>query len=206
MLENREIDPAMAGELAKPRWGGATLYYGDFPNGAVHLWSGLHELDWNGQIFLPLGNMIGMSAIEETTDSGTTSLKVQVAGWENIPGYIPADNLGDYSGREAKIWQATVDHDLPALVGEPLLIFDGILDTDETSTVPPTPGTQEAGSKVLSLSIVREDHDLLRSRPWLQTHETQFVLHTPALGQSRDRFFEFAYGVANLNLSPQISI
>jgi len=202
MLRGRTIDPALIESL---RADGVVplglLVYADFPGDPARMWTGLGWLDYEGERWGGVGDLMSVSAFEETTDTGTTVVKVGLGGLEHIPGYSPAA-LGDYVGRAAKITLVIVDHDRPEVLAE-LVTLGGTMDEDETVE---QPGEDGSIGVTTTVTIARRDRDHLLPRPMRMTHEDQRILRPGETGDPVDLFFEFVPALQKANFSPAIDV
>lgn len=164
----------------------AYLFEFDFPTGLARAWTGDFVLDWNGEEWHGVSDWITVKPVEETTDTGAKSLSVTLVGLENTE-YTPAD-LGEYQGRAARIWFCpAVDFGTREVIGDPVPVFYGAMDSDETTD---DPGN---GALAATINIVRADADHLRVRPSRWTYEDQRLRH-PGL---TDKGFEFVAATAS---------
>lgn len=134
----------------------------DFQSGAVRVWSGLGSKTWDGNSYLGLGYLGGVSAIEETTDVKANGVSFQISG---VPSALIATALGDnYQGRTVKLWVAALDSS-GAVISDPYLIFAGRMDNVEVDEGPET--------SVLRVLAESRLVDLQRSKERRFTHEDQ---------------------------------
>lgn len=101
----------------------------DFDGEIERAWTGIGELQWDGHTWYGAGNLGKVSTVEETTELKATGASFQLSG-------IPADLIEDISsapiqGRKAQMYLGFMDEDFQNLILDPVLIFDGRLDTAE---------------------------------------------------------------------------
>ena len=122
----RPIDAAVESATLGQQLSPIALAEFDFTSGFVRVWSGVGNFTWNGAIWTGVGVLGRMSRIEETTELRSVSVEFELSG-------VPSDvltiaNGEGWQGRAAKVWFAALD-DSMALVGEPLQVFSGLMDT-----------------------------------------------------------------------------
>lgn len=122
------LPTASATEAAAPVARPILLAFFDFGGGAVRAWSGVGTLSWNGHDWTGLGTFGEVSAVEETTEVRATGAAFRLSG-------VPPDLLlkvinTPIQGRAAKLWLGFMTEDWN-LLEDPVLIFDGRMDTIE---------------------------------------------------------------------------
>lgn len=125
---------AVTGKAVRP----VLFYEGQYASGTLRLWSGRGTMPWNGQDWTGVGQMIGISPIEEVSDIRAVGFAVSLAGDD---GAILSLNLGAArQGLPGKVWFGAFDA-AGALIVDPFLAFAGrfdvpdILDEGERCTV-----------------------------------------------------------------------
>jgi hypothetical protein len=141
------------------------LFEGEFEGGTVRLWSGLGDLTWNSVIWTGAGNLLGVSAVEETTAVVANGITVSLSG---IPvEWRSAAIDGARQGKPGRVWFGALDA-AGALVADPYMLFAGRLDVPEITF----------GGETFAITITYESRliDLTRPREWRYTHESQQIL------------------------------
>ena len=72
---SRDITPAVAAALNASELQPAIFFEGEFPSGMVRIWTGVGDISWDGKTWTGVGVLLGLGALEETSDvvaSGTT--------------------------------------------------------------------------------------------------------------------------------------
>jgi hypothetical protein len=102
----------------------------DFPSGFVRACGAHADLTIDGQVYLGVGLLGSVSAVEEAAELRSYGLVVQLSG---IPRTLVAASLTEaYQGRRATVWEVPLGSDgLP--VASPILIFRGRMDVMEVS-------------------------------------------------------------------------
>jgi hypothetical protein len=132
----------------------------DFSGGYVRAWSGLGDLTTMSRTFTGLGDLAGISAIEETGEISPRNLTVGLSG---VPSAIIATVLGEnYRGRAGRVWMGFFNSAW-ALLADPDLVFAGRMDTCTIQDDGPT----------CSVSVNLESRlvDLRRPRTRRYSHE-----------------------------------
>ena len=65
---SRDLTPDFAAALADRDLRPVIFFEGEFASGTVRLWSGLGEIGWAGQSWSGAGALLGLGAIEETSE------------------------------------------------------------------------------------------------------------------------------------------
>lgn len=133
----------------------------------VYIWTGIGTLAWNGHDWLGLGNLLEMSAIEETDSIEARGINIKLSG-------VPADQvqlaLSELRTSKRGIIRLALDDGAGGIVANPKIIFRGRLDVgiiDDSDPSSPTIGLQYESELI----------DLERPREWRYTDEHQRLLH-----------------------------
>ena len=95
---------------------------------------------WNSYEWAGIGGALSISPVTDTTDLRAQSYKISVNLFDGS--WFDPTKLGDYNGRDCKIWFGTYDSSLaenaaldtdPRLTLDPYLQIDGTLDHDEAN-------------------------------------------------------------------------
>jgi hypothetical protein len=123
-------------------------------SGTTYIWSGYGNISWDGQTWAGVGDLAGMTAIEETTLVRANGVKFTLAG---VPSALVALALGQArQGTEVSLWVGAVDEDMN-IIADPYKIFSGLMDVPgiiegpETSTI-----TIAAENRLIELERARE--------------------------------------------------
>lgn len=133
-------------------------------SGDVLMWTGLGTITWNGMDFLGAGELGGISAISETTETAAKGITLSLSG---IPIEMVATALSETrQGLPATVWLGAMDAD-GALIADPFPLYAGFTD------VP----TLEDGADTCTVSISVESRliDLERPRVRRYTPEDQHI-------------------------------
>jgi hypothetical protein len=104
----------------------------------LYLWSGFGDLTFNGKNYLGVGNLLSISAVDESTDLTATGASVVLSGIQSTLLAIARDE--DYQGRPITIYLGALD-DTGDLIASPTVLFSGFMDVmtiaeaGETSTI-----------------------------------------------------------------------
>ncbi len=126
-------------------------------------WSGLGELVYDGKTYYGAGTLGKVSTIEETTELRATGASFQLSG-------IPADLVNKISsypiqGKKALMYLGFMDANFSTLIMDPVLIFDGRMDTAEIAD-----GGDTASITVTAESRLR-DLERLRTRRYTDAEQ-----------------------------------
>lgn len=161
------MEAALADQNARP----ALFFRGEFSGGTVHVWTGLGSIDWDGATWTGLGNLVGLTNVEEGQSIEARSVTVSLSG---VPVELVSAALGQArQGLPGQVWLGLLDEDR-ALMADPVAIFSGRLD------VPAITDGQE--TCVIAISYESRLIDLNRPREVRYTHEMQQQLHPGDLG------------------------
>lgn len=133
-------------------------------SGDVLMWSGLGDLVWQGRTYLGAGNLGGISAIGETTETSAKGLTLTLSG---VPSDLVATALSETrQGLPAKVWLGCLTA-TGVMVDDPILLFGGLTDVPMV----------EDGAETCSVSITAESRliDLERPRVRRYTPEDQHI-------------------------------
>ena len=104
----------------------------------LYLWSGFGDLTFNGKNYLGVGNLLSISAVDESTDLTATGASIVLSGIQSTLLAIARDE--DYQGRPITIYLGALD-DTGDLIASPTVLFSGFMDVmtiaeaGETSTI-----------------------------------------------------------------------
>lgn len=171
------IDELMAG-LKRP----LIFFEGAFSEGVVRAWSGLGTIEWDGKTWQGVGDLGGISAVEETTDVRALGVSVSLSG---IPPELVAAVLGETrQGAPGKIWLGFLT-EAGEIVADPAMVFSGRMDVPEI--------TEDGTSAVITIAYESRWRDIERAREWRYTHESQQVFFPG------DRGFEYVPSLQEWN-------
>jgi len=99
---------------------------GYFDSGTTRVWTGVGEIVHDGDVYLGVGNLLGVSEIEETAEVKTTGIEVSLEG-------VSEENVAialteDYQGRILEIVFALMTEE-GAIIPQPTTLFRGRMDT-----------------------------------------------------------------------------
>ena len=104
----------------------------------LYLWSGFGDLTFDGKNYLGVGNLLSISAVDESTDLTATGASIVLSGIQSPLLAIARDE--DYQGRPITIYLGALD-DTGDLIASPTILFSGFMDVmtiaeaGETSTI-----------------------------------------------------------------------
>lgn len=122
---SRDLTLAVADELTQKNLRPIILYEGEFEAGILRLWTGVGELQWNGQTWTGGGIMLGFDTIEETTEIVAAGVNISLSG---LASEVVAAALGQARlGKRGTLWLGLLDA-AGQVIADPLQIFSGLLD------------------------------------------------------------------------------
>lgn len=134
----RAFTAPMLAEIVKQVVSPILLYEGEFDSGLVHLWTGVGTITWNGTLYSGAGQVLGLSAVEETVEVRAASVQVSLSG---LPSALVSTALSfARQGKKGRLWLGFLNSS-GAIIADPYLIFTGLLDvptmdeTGDTSTI-----------------------------------------------------------------------
>lgn len=126
MALTRNVDAALAAELAGPFFHPVILVFLDWPGAPAYAHTGAGDLSWNGQTWQGVGGFADIALPQEDTGQAADPAKLGLVG-------LP-DELDDYLDDDARNVRGTIyfgavtERAGTTLVGEPFPVFDGYLD------------------------------------------------------------------------------
>lgn len=146
----------------------------EFLSGTVRLWTGYGTVMWGGRVWYGGGDLLAISALEQTNDVTAKGATVTLSG-VSLDMVIIAINEAR-QGDRCRMYLGFFNEDW-TLAADPEMIFAGLLDVPQI----------EEGDETASITITYESQliTLMRPREWRYTHESQQQLYPG------DRGFEF---------------
>lgn len=103
-----------------------------FDSGVLRLWSGIGELEWDGEVWHGAGSLGSISAIEETAEIRAVGVVMELSGIpvdaevEDGRTILEVANDESWQGRPAEIYYAVLSG--RSFVGTPVQLFGGMMD------------------------------------------------------------------------------
>lgn len=123
-----DIDAAQLAALDAGHFVGVAFVQMDFAT-PVRLSSLPYDFPWNGYSWKGAGNLGSISAIGENVDLQAAGVSLTLAGLD--PSFISTALAENYQGRPLQIWFCPLNTDTGQLIGAPIRIYAGRLDTME---------------------------------------------------------------------------
>lgn len=165
-MSERGLTASMQVEIAGQVCYPAFFMYADFPSGIVRAWTGTGQIQWDGETWEGLADFLNIDFVTESVDSRSSGVSVTVSGLK--ADFFDPVMVGNYQGRDAKMWFALLDDTTMASVDDPYLMFQGKMDSDEIN--------DDGQSATLKINVENRLSDLLRKRVYRYTHEDQQTL------------------------------
>lgn len=137
-----------------------------FASGPMRLFTGLPgtTYEWNGETWTGIGWLLGMSEIEETTETKATSFSLGTPANEAL---IAQFQLNFRKNRPVTVWQGLKDPSVGSLLEDPIVIAAGLTDLSQIAIDPAKPTiTVSNESRIADLERARvrrytdEDHQI----------------------------------------------
>lgn len=161
-MSSRELSVNVLAELAAGKFSPVHLFEAEFVTGWLRLWTGLGPIAWNGQTWTGAGNLVGVSAITETSDSRAVGITISLSG---MPSSLIALALTE--ARQGKIGRVYLGfiNAAGAVIADPYKSFEGRLDVPEIA--------DQGDTCTISISYESRLIDLERPRERRYTGEDQ---------------------------------
>jgi hypothetical protein len=153
----------------------------DFSGGAVQVWTGTGNITTLGRTFTGLGDLAGISTVEETGEVAPTNLSLELSG---VPSAMISRVLSEnIRGRRVRLWLGFfTEGTLATLVDTPIPLWVGRMDP---------PVIKDNGSTAtITVNCESRLVDLRRPRTRRYTHEEQQRRYPG------DMFFQYTAGLA----------
>jgi len=168
----RNITETFKSAVSSSQVSPALLFYADFNDGAVRAWSGIGDLEWDGNTYTGVGDFGAVDRIDETGDQSARGMSFTLSG---IPSGLITTALTDsYQGRTCSLWLAVFNTSTGAIIADPYLFFSGRMDVMAISD----------GGETASITLTGESRliDLNRPRSRRYTNEDQLIDYPDDLG------------------------
>lgn len=129
-----DMATAIAAKVVRP----VLLVEGQFAGGTLHWWTGVGELSWNAIAWTGVGDLLGVSEVEETDEIKAGGVTFTLSSVKTSAIALALAEMR--RGLPGKVWLALLD-EAGAVVADPKILFRGTLDTcvtrdgGETSTI-----------------------------------------------------------------------
>lgn len=158
----RALSSAMQTAIAATPVRPVLLVEQEFRGATVNLWTGIGPLSWASKNWVGVGDLIGVSELEESADVSAKGVTISLKGIKSSD--ISLALAGMARNKPGKIWMALLDAN-GAVVATPKIMFSGKLDTC----------TVDDGPETCTISIALESEliDLERPREVRLTDQEQ---------------------------------
>jgi len=92
----------------------------------LNVWSGVGDLTYGGETYLGVGDLLGISQIQETSDISASGMNVSITGVKSSFLVIAKDH--EYQGRPITVRLGAFNAS-GSLVSDPIIVFSGFMDT-----------------------------------------------------------------------------
>lgn len=161
---SRDLTAAMLAEITAQALRPVRFFEGEFTGGTLRLWTGHSSINWNGQTWTGAGDLLSMSAIQETAEVRASGFSVTLSGLN--PSIISVALAQARQGLAGRVWEGMLDAS-GAIIADPFLSYEGKLDVPDISD----------GGEICTVSISYEGRliSLERARERRITHEDQQI-------------------------------
>lgn len=122
----RGLDTSQAAAILASHFSGIAFVQLDFTT-PIYLSTLPYPFTWNSIPWVGAGNLGAISPVGENSDLQAQGVSLSLAGVD--PALISTALGEQYQGKGCKIWFAPLDLDTGQLIGNPLQIFNGRIDT-----------------------------------------------------------------------------
>ena len=171
---SRGLTASVLAEIVKSQSRVAIFVEVEFISGTTRLWSGYGDKLLGGNTFNGVGNLLGVTSVEEIDEIKAISMTLSLSG---IPSSSLALALADSrQGKTATVWFAFLDSD-NAIISDEFILFRGRTDVPTIN--------EGADAAIFSLSVENHLIELDRASNIKYTNEDQLLV------DGTDVFFEF---------------
>ena len=175
-MANRGASSAFLTELAKSQNQPCHLAEIVFDNEPIYITDAWTNITWGGHTYTALGHFIGFTDIEESMEVQVANLTAQLSGVDQS--LVSAVLTENYIDRPLRIYKAFLN-DSMAIVADPVLIFEGRMDSPVIEENP------DDGNCTVSISATNAWVDFERKSGRHTNHEEQQIFFPG------DRGFEY---------------
>lgn len=121
----RDLTASFITEIDGNQLSPALLVKFEFASGDVRFWTGYGSKTYNSEEYTGIGDVMGVSTVEEVQDIRATSVTFTLSGLNSS--VISAALQSQYQGRAVTMWFAVLDSS-GALIADPYELFSGRMD------------------------------------------------------------------------------
>lgn len=121
----RNLSASFITEIDSSQLSPALLVKFEFASGDVRFWTGYGSKTYNSEEYTGIGDVMGVSTVEEVQDIRATSVTFTLSGLNST--VISAALQSQYQGRAVTMWFAVLDSS-GALIADPYELFSGRMD------------------------------------------------------------------------------
>jgi hypothetical protein len=165
------------GKLVRP----IIFVFLDFVDDPVYIWSGVGTVSWNGHSWLGVGNLGGVSAVQETADTIAQNITLSLSG-------IPTEYLSDVieaveQNTDVQVWFGFFADD--SVVADPYQVFRGHIDVPTV--------TEGADTSTVSITCENPLIDLQRAS------NRRYMPDDQRIDYSTDKGFDYVAAIQDWN-------
>lgn len=121
----RNITPALLAETDSESLKPILFFKGEFPSGDIRFWTGYGQISFDSEIYIGSGQLIEISAVEETQELTANNVTFELSGVDNAIISIALNE--DSQGSPVTAWFGVLD-ETSQIVADPYEIFKGKID------------------------------------------------------------------------------
>jgi hypothetical protein len=172
-----ELDAALRDGIVRPVF----MFLIDHPLGALRLWTGVGTLDYDGAPWTGAGTLIGVSAVEDSTELQVTQVTFQLT-LPDVDDDVLAMIAHPVSKIPVRLWEAYLDPD-QNVIPNPIPRFVGLGDPPRIND-DPDEATGAVG-RTVSLTVYGAIKNLTTPAKSMLSHEDQVARFPDDTGLSR---------------------
>jgi hypothetical protein len=161
------VDANLLAQMRAAVVGIAFMFEGHFLHSNLYLWTGIGDLNWNGQIWTGAGALMGVSSVKESSDLTAIGMTVSLSGVDETVVSLAFNELRQ--GQACTVYLACVDWNTKGLRSTPYPIFTGRVDV---------PSIDDGGdTSIVTLQLENRLVDFERERVRFYDPATQAIFY-----------------------------
>ena len=152
----------------------------------IYIWSGTGDLSHGGNTYIGVGDLLGISALQETTDLGAQGVNLILSGIDNQAGTLLHKALTeDYQGKSVEIKLGAFDSSA-SIIADPTSVFKGFMDVM----------TIDEGADSATISLAVENKLIILEN----AKERRYNDEDQKIENSTDKGFEFVASIQDVEI------
>lgn len=150
-----------------------------FDSTTLNIWNGVGDLTFDSATYSGMGDLLGISQIDESSDISARGINVTLTGLKNS--FLSLALNEDYQGRALTVYLGAFDS-TGSLIADPVVVFSGFMDV---MTI-----TESGDSSTISLAV---ENKLIAFE---RTKERRYTPEDQKIDFPNDRGFEYVADTA----------